>query len=469
MHRAVVASDVFIAIFAFLTAYFVKNYISQFFVFLKTLKNVDFINHAMFLPLYLAIILYFLTYFNSYRHPRGTPFLFYFWSVLKAVSVSLTILFTILFLLKIDYVSRVFISLFATFAILGHLLIRYWAIRYFRISVEKGQNITQILIVGTGPRAQLVSEKLSREISWGFSILGYIDPDPSFCDSCHISGKVLGSIREIHKILKENVIDEVIIAIPRSMIEAVEYVFYACEEEGVRVRFMADFFDFRVARVRVVDLADIPMLTLEPIAQDEIKLVFKRIIDLTASLLVLPFLLISTAVIAVAIKMDSPGPVFFVQERVGWKKRRFQMYKFRSMVDNAEALMQDLENLNEARGPNFEIANDPRVTRVGRFLRRTSLDELPQLFNVIKGDMSLVGPRPMSIRDVELFDLGIQRKRFSVKPGVTCFWQISGRSDLPFSEWLELDLKYINNWSLSLDFIILMKTVPAVLLRKGAV
>jgi lipopolysaccharide/colanic/teichoic acid biosynthesis glycosyltransferase len=139
------------------------------------------------------------------------------------------------------------------------------------------------------------------------------------------------------------------------------------------------------------------------------------------------------------------------------------------MVDNAEALMQDLENLNEARGPNFKIANDPRVTRVGRFLRRTSLDELPQLFNVIKGDMSLVGPRPMSIRDVELFDLGIQRKRFSVKPGVTCFWQISGRSDLPFSEWLELDLKYINNWSLSLDFIILMKTVPAVLLRKGAV
>ena len=159
---------------------------------------------------------------------------------------------------------------------------------------------------------------------------------------------------------------------------------------------------------------------------------------------------------------------FFVQERVGLNKRRFRMLKFRTMVANAEHLQAAVEHLNEAHGPIFKIANDPRITRLGRLLRRTSLDELPQLFHVLTGEMSLVGPRPMSLRDVDLFDRGIQRKRFSVKPGLTCLWQISGRSDLPFSKWLELDLHYIEHWSLGLDLMILLKTIPAVLSGKGA-
>ena len=171
----------------------------------------------------------------------------------------------------------------------------------------------------------------------------------------------------------------------------------------------------------------------------------------------------------VLIKLDSEGPVFFVQQRVGLRKRLFPMFKFRSMVVDAEAKLKEIEHLNEADGPIFKIAKDPRVTRIGGFMRKTSLDELPQLINVLMGHMALVGPRPMSVRDVELFERGIQRRRFSVRPGLTCLWQISGRSNLPFEKWLELDLAYIDNWSLGLDFKILFKTIPVILKGDGAV
>jgi exopolysaccharide biosynthesis polyprenyl glycosylphosphotransferase len=466
LNRAVTALDVISSVVAFIIAYFSHRILADHLTFLRP---PDFYVQFSLLPLFLASLLYFLSSFGAYRQPRGAAFYHYIIALIKATLASLVILFTIIFIFKIEYVSRPFIALFSTINFIQLTIIRYFFIQYFYASYKSGKNVLQILIVGTGPRAQLISKRLGEEVNWGFKILGYLDPDPSFHGPAIGAERLIGSVMDIHKILKRNVVDEVIIAIPRSMIESVEYVFYACEEEGVRVRFMADFFDFRVARVRVVDLAEIPLLTLEPIAQDEIKLLTKRTIDLVLTILSMPLVLILTAIIAIAIKFDGPGPVFFVQERVGLKKRRFQMYKFRSMVPNAEALMKDIEDLNEAEGPNFKITEDPRVTRVGRFLRRTSLDELPQLFNVIKGDMSIVGPRPMSIRDVDLFDKGIQRKRFSVKPGVTCLWQISGRSDLSFSEWLELDLKYINNWSLSLDFLIMLKTFPAVILRKGAV
>jgi exopolysaccharide biosynthesis polyprenyl glycosylphosphotransferase len=279
---------------------------------------------------------------------------------------------------------------------------------------------------------------------------------------------VIGTVDDISSVLKNHVIDEVILAIPRAMIPNVDRIAYACEEEGVKLRFMADVFDVHVARMRLVELGSLPMLTLEPVAQEAWKVFVKRTIDLAACLVLLPVVLPVVGIIALAVKLDSPGPFFFIQERIGQNKRRFPIFKFRTMVKDAEKMMAQVEQLNEAEGPIFKIAKDPRVTRVGQFLRKTSLDELPQIFNIIRGEMSLVGPRPMSIRDVDLFDQGIQRKRFSVKPGLTCLWQVSGRSQLPFSKWLELDLYYIDHWSLSLDFKILFKTIPAVLKGRGA-
>jgi lipopolysaccharide/colanic/teichoic acid biosynthesis glycosyltransferase len=172
--------------------------------------------------------------------------------------------------------------------------------------------------------------------------------------------------------------------------------------------------------------------------------------------------------VAIAIRLDSGGPIFFVQERVGFSKRRFRMIKFRTMTSDAEERMKDLEHLNEKSGPIFKIRNDPRITRVGRWLRKTSIDELPQLINVLLGDMSIVGPRPLSVRDATRMEDVSQKRRFSVKPGLTCLWQVSGRSNLSFEQWMQLDLEYIDHWSLKLDASILLRTIPAIVLARGA-
>jgi lipopolysaccharide/colanic/teichoic acid biosynthesis glycosyltransferase len=174
------------------------------------------------------------------------------------------------------------------------------------------------------------------------------------------------------------------------------------------------------------------------------------------------------AFVALAIKFDSEGPVFFIQGRVGFNKRRFRMIKFRTMCADAEARMQEVEHLNEKSGPIFKISKDPRTTRVGKWLRKASIDELPQLINVLFGDMSIVGPRPLSVRDALRMEEAWQKRRFSVKPGLTCLWQVSGRSNLSFEQWMELDLEYIDRWSLGLDGMILLRTIPAILLARGA-
>jgi len=326
-----------------------------------------------------------------------------------------------------------------------------------------------VLIVGSGNRARRLVEALEGRTTPTVRILGAIDPDPERVGYSLAGVPVLGTTDAITAILKDHVVDEVIVAVPRGLLLAVEKVIRACEEEAIKVSLMADVFDVNAARVTLRGFTRLPLLSFEAIAHPEWKLSVKRGLDLAMVLLAVPFLLPLMAVIAAAIKLDSPGPVFFGQERVGLGKRRFRMLKFRTMIDGGDRLQAELEHLNEAQGPVFKIANDPRITRVGRLLRRTSLDEIPQLLQVIRGDMSLVGPRPLPLRDVNLFDQSIQRRRFSVRPGLTCLWQISGRSNLNFSKWLELDLLYIENWSLSLDLKILLRTIPAVFRGTGAV
>lgn len=437
--------------------------------FLPIDETLDIYSHIFLIPLLLAISISLLSYFGAYLGPHRASFGNYSWAIIKTVFITVSVLMFLLFFLKIEYVSRAVVLVFAALELTVLLAIRAAAIFSFKNQVKNGNNRLRVLVVGTRSRAQELVKALQHQVVWGVQVVGFIDPDPAYLGMEILGVPVIGTVANMHECLKNNVFDEVIIAIPRSLLDDAEPIVMACEEEGVRLRFMADIFNVQVARISLTQIQGIPLLNMEPVSQDPQQLLAKRVFDLTLTILSIPFLIPLFIIVACAIRLDSPGPVFFVQQRVGLRKRLFPMFKFRSMHADAEDKIEDIEHLNEAEGPIFKIQNDPRVTRVGKFIRRTSIDELPQLLNVLRGEMSLVGPRPMSQRDVAQFDRGIQRKRFSVQPGLTCLWQISGRSDLPFEKWLELDLEYIANWSFWLDIKILFKTLPAVLKSTGAV
>ena len=265
--------------------------------------------------------------------------------------------------------------------------------------------------------------------------------------------------------------DEVAIYLPlRSFYELALEIARLCEQHGIVVRMNSDIFSLGIAHSRADTLdEDLHMTTYSYLdAYYGWPGALKRVIDVVASVSLLILLFPLFIVVGAFIKLTSPGPIFFRQERVGLNKRPFSILKFRTMVDGAERMMSDVEELNEVSGPVFKIKNDPRMTFAGRFLRRTSIDELPQLVNVFLGDMSLVGPRPLPWRDYEGFNQDWQRRRFTVRPGITCLWQVNGRGSIPFDRWMELDIQYLNDWSLWLDVKILARTIPAVLRGTGA-
>ena len=276
-------------------------------------------------------------------------------------------------------------------------------------------------------------------------------------------------IEQLNSIIANKTVDEVLVSLPIDKYgPLVQAIVHQCEEQGIIVRVRTEMSTLRIARSYVDDLHGVPIVTIQSGPQDGWQLLSKRLIDIMASTVLLVLLAPLFIAVVLLIKWDSPGPVFFGQERVGFNKRRFRMLKFRTMIEGSDQQQCVLEHLNEAEGPVFKIKNDPRITRIGAFLRRVSIDELPQLVNVLKGEMSLVGPRPLPVRDVERIDIQWHKRRFSIKPGITCLWQVNGRSNIGFNEWVRMDLDYIDKWSLGLDLLILVKTIPAVLRGPGA-
>ena len=322
----------------------------------------------------------------------------------------------------------------------------------------------EVLIVGSGRRAEKVSRALYGPQGLPAQLVGFMDTGDAPLRA-GIRDRWIGSLGNLESVLMRRVVDEVVIALPiKTCYEQIESTIHTCERLGVQSTYLADLFEPSLGRVGY-EHATVHSIK---VVQDDFRLEIKRAFDTVAAALGLIVLAPLLLAIALAIKLSSRGPVFFAQQRYGLNKRLFWMYKFRTMVPDAEALQAGLERNNEAHGPVFKIARDPRVTRIGAVLRKLSLDELPQLWNVVRGEMALVGPRPLPLRDVGLFASGWLMRRFSMRPGLTCLWQISGRSAVDFDRWVTLDLAYIDNWSLRLDARILLQTIPAVLSGTGA-
>jgi exopolysaccharide biosynthesis polyprenyl glycosylphosphotransferase len=343
-------------------------------------------------------------------------------------------------------------------------LIQQYVLRWFR---RRGHNAKTLLLIGGGPRGQQFIAHLTERPDLGYRVIGYVD-------DTHANGALpdlerLGKLSDLPAIIASEVIDEVVVALPiKSYYQQMESIIALLEEQGITTHLLSNFFQHHQAFQHPARLQGMNFISLHSAPAGGWRTEAKRLFDLLAATVLLILSAPLFALVALAIRLDSRGPVFFVQERMGYNKRRFPLFKFRTMVVNAEERMKEIEHLNEKEGPIFKITNDPRITRIGRFLRKTSVDELPQLLNVILGDMSLVGPRPLSMRDALGLNAAWQKRRFSVKPGITCLWQVSGRSNLSFKEWMLLDLEYIDRWSLGLDFRILLRTIPAVLTGKGA-
>lgn len=385
-------------------------------------------------------------------------------AVAKATGVVFVGLLLYVFFVNLEMPSRIFVVLYCLLAGTWIAALRYGVRLALRQARTWGYNYRTLAVVGDGALADGVAQMVKDHRHWGLNFVGFIaNGRPETTKHGH----VLGDLRNIADIVDDNVIDEVIFAIEKFELDEMEDALKACEETGVNTRVVLNFFPHKFSRPELTDIEGLPLLSFHATSNANLALVAKRVFDVAVATAVLLVMSPVLFVVAMLVKMTSPGPIFFAQERVGQNGRTFKMYKFRSMVVDAEARLKELQTLNEMDGPVFKIKNDPRLTPIGKFIRKTSLDEFPQFLNVLRGEMSVVGPRPPLPSEVTQYERW-QRRRLSVKPGITCTWQIrTGRNDVTFDDWMKMDLEYIERWSLYEDLRILVRTVPAVLFGRG--
>lgn len=461
-----VVLDIVLILVAFLLAYVLRY---QF----QWLREVDPAYYTTFVPYIpmaaiqggLTLLAFLLS--GVYRFRRGASLVDEVYGVINgAFSGFVVTVFFIFFWRPLVY-SRLFF-LYATALIIVFLiaarLLRRATLRVLR---ARGFGVDRVLIVGSDDVGLTVMRNLMAQPELGFEVVGFVDDDPERGSTNIGRFQALGSTANLPALLRSQQVDEVIITLPWQQRRQILAITGQSARVGVRPRIVPDLFQMSLSMVDMQNVAGIPMLTPSETQLSPWARLFKRGIDVLGSALGLLILSPLLAIVAVAIRLDSPGPVIFSQPRVGRDGRLFKVYKFRTMVKDADQIKDQVRHLNEAQGPMFKIRDDPRVTRMGRFLRRTSLDELPQFWNSLRGDMSLVGPRPALPDEVADY-ADWHRKRLATAPGITGLWQVSGRSDLPFDEMVLLDIYYIENWSPLLDLSILLRTLPSVLARSGA-
>lgn len=469
--RAHQALDICLTAAAFIGAYFIKrDLVPSPFGGLMIAPN-------YYIILLMIIIIWYVVFgtFDLYASYRKQSFGQIFWNMFKAVFTGMLIMILCMYVLKITDVSRLMLGIFFLLNV-GLLTVSkrlvYRALARYR---SRGFNFRNVLIIGSKERAIDVIDAIGDRLEAGYRVLGCLDLDVSETGRSVKNGiRVIGTVDQLQKILSEQVVDELIFAMPVKKIEDAGRYMALAEKMGVSVRIVPDWQLKRIGYVPEIALPTFEMflgvptlnLTTTPNSRGEILIKYTADYILAVILLIcsLPFFIF----IAVAIKLSSRGPVFFRQERSGLNGRRFMLYKFRTMVVDAEARRKELEAINEVDGPVFKIRNDPRIIPfIGTFLRKTGLDELPQLINILKGEMSFIGPRPPIPAEVERYDIW-QRRRLSMKPGLTCIWQCTpNRNDVTFEAWMRMDLQYIDTWSLELDCRIFLKTIQVVLGGSG--
>ena len=377
------------------------------------------------------------------------------WPLVKASLLITLLIITVMFAFKIQ-LTRSVILIFSVISIALAWAKEEASIRWQRRRLTRADLQKRIILLGSPEETQNMLSRIddANDTSYRVVLQFNIDRDP---------------IERLLRLMHEHSANVVLINAGHTKFDKIEQVINACELEGVEVWLAADFFNTQIARTAVDDFHGVPLLVFHSAPAASLQGLAKQMIDFAGAAALLVLLSPVLLGCALLVKITSPGPILFRQKRSGINGRPFTMYKFRSMATNAEQRKHELAAMNEMSGPVFKVANDPRITPVGRFLRRFSLDELPQLFNVLKGAMSLVGPRPLPVDETRRFEDLAHRRRLSVKPGLTCLWQISGRNEVnEFSDWVRLDLEYIDNWSLWLDIKILFRTIPVVFIGTGA-
>jgi exopolysaccharide biosynthesis polyprenyl glycosylphosphotransferase len=464
---AVAVMDVLLINVAFAIAYWMR-YSRQWFA---SVDEAYFVPYRSFIPISLALTILLLFIYmlgGLYKQPRGSSWFDEVYGLMTGTATGIILMvFVIVFLFRPFLYSRL-IFFYAGVLITILLGLSRVAKRMVRYQLRKrGLGVDRLLIVGAGEVGRTVMRNVVAQPSWGYHVVGFADDDPEKGSTDIGRFKALGSTTNIPRLVKELAIDEVIITLPWMYHRKIVSIVAQCEREKVRVRIIPDIFQMTLSHLDVEDLGGIPMIGVREISISGSQRFLKRATDVVISLalviLLAPFFLL----LSLIIRLDSPGPPIFRQIRVGKDERLFACFKFRSMYQDADRKKEELLDRNEVDGPVFKIRQDPRITPVGRFLRRSSMDELPQLLNVLMGHMSLVGPRPAIPSEVQRYQPW-HKRRLEVAPGMTGLWQVSGRSELTFDEMVLLDLYYIENWSPALDLQIMVRTLPKVILAEGA-
>lgn len=386
---------------------------------------------------------------------------------LKVSFLAGLLLFAVVFAFRLEYISRLLLGFFV---VIDFALMVVFRLVARRLSVG---GFRHILVAGDSPQALEIARAIEAGEPRGLRLEGFarFRPMPSEAPASQPAGLrrdyPVYNLEDLPALVRRHVIDEVIFAVSKDDLDRLEPVFLMCEAEGVKTRLLVSFFPHLNSRVYIERLGEIPMLTFSTTPEEETLLFVKRVFDFALALVMLVALLPLFLILVLLIQLTSRGPVLYRQTRCGLGGRKFTLYKFRSMRADADLHREELEALNESDGPVFKIKDDPRCTPIGRWMRKFSLDELPQLFNIFKGEMSFVGPRPPLPEEVEKYEPW-QRRRLRMQPGLTCLWALEGRNQLSFRRWMELDLQYIDTWSPTLDLKIFLKTIPVVLLGRGA-